>query len=213
MKDLINFNREGMSLEEFKEYFYRKLRLNTLAFNKGEFDELLESLYSKDDSSYKEYIEAMKMMYYGFVRRNATLINKYINNYSASELELAHKMISYQDHVVERNMVGICISQAKNYKKNVLTSTKQILQDIKSGNENSIVRKAQEDFKQRFVDSLTNDDLVNLFNSLYNQIEEKIMIKLNDQLNSVDGVVKAYYSQQHDEHKVNAIRISKKLRK
>ena len=212
MKDLINFNREGMSLDEFKETFYRKLRLNTLAHNKGEFDSLLEALYSKDDASYKEYIEAMKMMYYGFVRRNTSLMTKYISEYSAQELDLAYKMIQYQDHVIERNMININILHAKNYRRDVLEQTKKILEDIKQDNDDSILRKAQKDFKERFENEPKNEELKSLYNELFIGLRAKIELKLKEQLAKVDGVEKNYYEIQHLEHKVNAIRATKKHR-
>ena len=212
MKQLFDKNSKEVGFEEFKNEFYRKLRVYSIGFVNGAFDSFLKVLYESDENTYNEFLESTKNIPYGFIKNNMDLVINLIKNKRVQDIEVACQMLEYQTTLISRNVHSIHVTSVLNEKKKMLLNIEKCLLLMKSENEDNILRKAQRDFYDRFKDCETNPYLSDLYNKILDEFEDKMINAFEMNRNRIEGISERYTHTRLDAHVIDTIEVNKRDR-
>ena len=181
-------DKENMNLEDFKNSFYRRLKLNGKQYTDKQYDSLLEALYQSSEQDYRECYKKMSKMDLKYFRDYQDILATLINSNNINLIDVARDMYKKRGSMVSR-ILPIRVNQAtiKDTDKLLLTNLQQLLLDLKD-EDNDILKNAKEEFAKFYGEYSNNQYLSSYYQDMINNFEEELIRHINERIDKIPGV-------------------------
>jgi len=191
-------NKEKETFENFSQKFYDNLRLYHQSYKEEQFDDLLLELYNKENDVYGEWCKLFTKIPYFFVRNNVTLATCSVANENRNAIVIGYEMYKKQQSIISRSLpIKATVTTVNESKEKVLLELNKTLLLMKVENEENIVLKAQKEFSRCFSEYENDPYLNELYTNIYENFEQKILLRVESEINRVAGISKGIVSQDH----------------
>ena len=181
-------NKDDMDFEKFSGRFYRNIELNNSTYQKGQYDDFLSGLYTMNQETYNEWFNALKKVTHFYARSNLDMITKFVNNNDLDAMLIAYDMFKKKCSIISRYIPKTTTTSIKENKMELYASLNMQLILIESEDENSILKKVQDEFYLYFGKYENDPRLTDIYNKTFSSLKEELINAISKEINKIGAV-------------------------
>ena len=189
MSKFVAKNKDDYTIDEYKNKFYRNLRMYSQKYEEEQFEDLLTELYMKEPEIYKEWYKILYKVPYYFIRNNTVLSTALISSNNMELMVAAYDMDKKRKSILARTLPMRATSTTVNEnKEKLLLELKKLSLLMVSEDEDNILRKAEEEFARCYGEYANDPYLGDYYNDILDNFEDDLIKCINQEINKVIGI-------------------------